>query len=179
MMKQLLLSIFAAIALISCNKDEVPEDSPNSSSASCSTNSGTFEIEVEGVNHTLQLTNETHYSIVYNWFGNEETSFVIYGENQNGQTLDVEFGIAGVIEEGNFNYGSELFFQLSLDTTSFSPTQTNLEVLESDLSANEGIYKPIRANFSGTGVEKVWDNGQQISTNKSFSGSFCLNGIIQ
>ena len=168
--KHIALLMLTVLLTISCKKDD--------GAVSCEANSGSFEIEVNGNQRILQIDSETNYTLVYNWFGYQESALVIYGKDQHGKTLNVEMTIPGIINEGTHTYSSDLYFQLTLDTVNVTADEATFNVLESEYSSSDGTYKPIRADFSGSGEESYWSGGQQVEVPRTFSGSFCLNGLI-
>ena len=181
-MKNIFFFLITALLFASCKKDADNPDVP-AASESCSTNSGTFEIELLGDTHELVIDNETNYTILYNWFGYEESAFVLDGKDTDGIDLNFESGIPGVLNEGESTYtdvenGID-FMDIDAGSVHLRVSTITMNVLESDLDMNEGIYKPIRASFSGIGhQDSIWSNGVPPEDTTYFSGGFCLNGAI-
>ena len=182
-MKNTFFFLITALLFTSCKKDDEENPDLPSSTASCSTNSGTFEIEVLGETYELVIDNETNYTILYNWFGYEESNFVLLAKDENGLDLKLESALPGVINVGETTYTDvENYFDfmgLTAGGVHLRVSTITMDVLESELSMEDGIYRPLRATFSGIGhQDSVWTNGVPPEDTTYFSGGFCLNGAI-
>lgn len=188
-MKGVLLSAFLLLGLgfASCKKDKDNDTTPNGTLSSsnppnCSINSGAFEISMAGSDHILQVNDQTHFTILYNWYGEQENNLVIIGEDQNGKSIYIEGILPGVLSLGTHHFnGNDLdsdFFEIDLDTSSYYTSELTLTVFESTLIPQEGVYKPIRGTFEGVGHSYPWFNGQPPTDTITYSGEFCLNGAI-
>lgn len=180
MKKTILFLIGLFLILIACNKDEENNDPENIQS--CSSNSGSFDITVAGNEHVLQIQEGTHFTIVYNWFGDEENNISIIGEDQNDNSIYIEGLFPGVFTEGShyFNPGQngDVYFDFDLDIEDYSATEITFEIIESNFNSAEGLYKPIKATISGSAEYKTYPNGVEVINTTSFTGNFCLNGGI-
>jgi hypothetical protein len=178
-MKNLILIPATILFLVSCNKDDNNPDAP----ASCSTNTGSFDITLGGNSHQLVTDTETQFTILYNWFDEQNSSFVLAGKDQNGVAISVESALAGELNEGTINYNSDNygfdFMDLDVGSNFMYVSDITFDVLESDLSGGDGIYRPLRSTFTGTAHSYPWTNGEPAIDTMAFSGSFCLNGIVQ
>ena len=188
-MKQALLFAFLILGLgfVSCKKDKDNDSTPNGTLSSsnppnCAFNSGAFEISIEGNQHHLQVNNQTHFTILYNWYGEQENHFVIIGENQNSKSFYVEGILPETLSLGSHHYsGNDLyfdFFDIDIDTSAYYTSDLTIHVFESNLNLQEGVYKPIRATFEGIAHSYPWSSGQPPADTISFSGEFCLNGYM-
>jgi hypothetical protein len=188
-MKEILIFafLFLGLGLTSCKKDK-NDDTPsngtvaNNTVASCSTNSGSFEMTMSGNEHILQVNDQTNFTILYGWYGNQENNIVIIGEDQNGKPIYIEGILPGVLTLGSHHFnendlGSD-FFDIDLDTSAYYASELTVQVIQSNFNATEGIYKPIRGTFEGIGHSYPWSNGQPPADTIAFSGEFCLNGFI-
>ncbi|MBD3636380.1 MAG: hypothetical protein HUJ25_03485 [Crocinitomicaceae bacterium] len=171
-----LIILLSGVTACKKNKDKDPEP------VNCAYNSGSFEINVAGEDHELQLDSQTNFTIVYNWFGYEESAMVIIGKDQNAESVYIEMAVPGIITEGSTSYNNtDLdfdFFDIDLDTNGLYVSEVTFDVVESQFDSSQGIYTPIRANFSGTAHSYPWVNGQPPSDTQTFSGSLCLNGLV-
>jgi hypothetical protein len=167
--------ILLLCSFVSCNK-------PDETTVSCPSNSGTFKITEGGITHELQITTETQFSILYNWYGNSENNIVIDGVDQNNKLIYIEIILPGELTVGSHTFNSgdlgHDFMDIALDTSSYYTSEVTYTIEESDLDSGEGVYKPIKGSFSGTAHSYPWINGQQPTDNHVFSGEFCLNGVI-
>lgn len=182
-MKNIFFFLILALLFTSCKKDDEENPDLPTSTAACSTNSGTFEIELLGEIHELLIDNQTNYTILYNWFGYEESAFVLDAKDANGLDLKLESALPGVINVGETTYTDVEnpfdFMDIAAGGKNLRVSAVTFDVLESDLDMNDGIYKPVRATFSGIGhQDSVWTNGVPPQDTTYFSGGFCLNGAI-
>lgn len=179
-MKRLSTLLLIPILLLSCNKDE--DDQPNNQPPACATNSGNFDISINGSNYAMVVNTETHFSILYNWSGNNATEFVIDAKDQNNNSLYIELGIPGKFVTGSSTHNNtdldSDFFTIDVDTFNLYVSSVTFAVSQSNLIQEEGVYKPVAATFNGTAHSFPWSNGQPPVNTISFSGSFCLNGVI-
>ena len=162
--------------MASCKKEN---DDPNAPAPpeSCSTNSGSFEVSLLGNDYQMILDAETQFSILYDWYSPGYTDFIIDAKDQNGSDIDVECSFEGSFAEGQSGY-PEVYFHLDIDTLNLYSSSVNFDVLESDLSGGDGIYRPIKSTFEVTAHSYPFISGQAPADTILVSGSFCLNGII-
>lgn len=185
-----LLPLFLIFTLLlSCNKDD-DEDAtagnsgnPTSPPASnCATNSGYFTINFGNQFSELVLDSESQYTILYNWFGFEESAFIIDGEDQNSNDMYIELALPGKFKTGVKGYSTDSlnfdFFDFSIDTFSYYVSNVVFDVATSNLDASDGIYKPVNGSFTGIAHSYPWFNGQAPTDTINISGTFCLNGMI-
>ena len=170
---------FILILLLSaCNKNEEETET----AVSCSTNSGSFDISIGGTTYEMALNSGTQFSILYDWYTVETSDFIINSLSQNNKQIYIELGLPGTFNEGETTYlSSDLgvdFFSISVDTFDYYVSEVTFNVIESNLNSQDGIYRPVRATFTGTAHSYPWTNGQPPIDNLNFTGSFCLNGII-
>jgi hypothetical protein len=174
---------FALLALSSCKKDPEPavEENPEPT-YNCPTNSGYFNIDINGDHYELVVDEETQYTNVYNWFGDEESHFVIDGKNQLGGGLSVELFIPGKFNLGSTTYLADAidpdFFQIELDSLNLSVSNVEFNVTTSNLNINDGLYRPMEASFTGVACAYPWTSGATPADTFSISGTICLNGGI-
>jgi len=164
------------IASFSCNKAD--DNTPTS----CAFNTGNFNITINGADFDMAVNAETHFSILYNWSGDNASEFVLDSKDQNGNAMYLELGIPGQFSEGSTSYSSSTldfdFFTIDVDTFNLYVSTITFSVSESKLDPADGVYKPVVATFTGTAHSFPWTNGQPPVNTMSISGSFCLNGII-
>lgn len=185
-MKNVLLFAFllVGLGLVSCKKDKDDDTLPNdtTSTSGCSSNSGAFEMSLGGNQHTLQINDQTHFTILYNWYGKLENNFVIIGEDQNSKSIYIEGILPEKLSVGSHHFtANDLdydFFDIILDTSSYYTSELTINVIESNLNLQEGVYKPIRATFVGIAHSYPWFNGQPPNDTIPYSGEFCLNGYM-
>ena len=173
--------LFLILLLCACNKDE-EEALAETSAASCSTNSGSFDITIGGATYEMALNSESQFTILYNWYTEETSDFVLNSVSQNNKEIYIELGLPGTFNEGETTYLSSDFgfdfFDIDVDTFNYYVSEVTFDVIESNLNSQDGTYTPVRATFNGTAHSYPWTNGQPPIDNLSFTGSFCLNGII-
>lgn len=177
--------IFLAFTfLFSCKKEKTPLPSTGGiifSQPNCSFNTGYFKIQINGESHELLVDSETHYTNLYNWFGYEESHFVIYGKDQNANLLNVGLALPGKFKLGSTTYYADSidseFFEMDIDTNNLYVSKVTFNVTTSELDV-DGIYKPMKATFTGTAHSYPWYNGQAPSDTVNISGSICINGYI-
>jgi len=178
------ITIFFLITLLwACHKDEETTVTPlTTNGPSCNTNSGSFNISIGDTNHIMVLNNQSQFTILYNWYGEESSAFVINSIDQNNEQIYIELRLPGTFNLGTTTYShTDLdfdFFDIDLDTLSYYASEVTFNVTESDLDVQDGIYKPVVATFTGTAHSYPWINGQPPIDTLSFSGTFCLNGVI-
>jgi hypothetical protein len=169
---------FISIVLLSCNKD----DNNNNSQISCSTDEGNFSINVNGSNHDMVVNSETQFSILFNWYGNNESAFILDSKDQNGNPMYLELSLPGEFNNGSTTYSSSTlnfdFFTIDVDTFNLYVSEVTFDVTESNLNQQDGIYRPVNGTFTGTAHSFPWTNGQPPINTLDINGSFCLNGII-
>lgn len=172
-----------------CHKDEEQPTTSTSTSppvtttvTSCNTNSGSFNINMGGTNHTMVVNNQSQFTILYNWYNEAVSAFIINSINQNNEQIYIELGLPGTFNEGTTTYSNSNldfdFFNIDLDTLGYYVSEVTFNVTQSSLDTQDGIYKPVVATFSGTAHSYPWTNGQPPIDTLSFTGDFCLNGII-
>ncbi|MEX1192267.1 MAG: hypothetical protein WEA99_09855 [Brumimicrobium sp.] len=183
-MKNVLIFTFLllGLVLVSCKKDKDDNTLPNEtiSTPSCASNSGAFEIGLGGNQHILKINDQTHFTILYNWYGEEENNLVIIGEDQNDKSIYIEGILPEKLSIGShhFNANDFDFFDIDLDTSNYYTSELTINVIESNLNLQEGVYKPIRGTFEGVGHSYPWINGQPPADTITYSGEFCLNGFM-
>lgn len=187
-MKQALLFIFLLFGLgfVSCKKDKEDtqpnETLSNNNSPNCSLNSGSFEISLGGSQHILQVNDQTHFTILYNWYGEQENNFVLIGEDQNSKSIYIEGILPEILTVGTHQFDADgknaEFFDIDLDTSSYYSSKLIINVTQSNLNLQEGAYKPITATFEGIAHSYPWFSGQPPADTISYSGEFCLNGYM-
>lgn len=178
-MKKLIQIFLLSILLFSCKKEE---STTTSNQTSCSPNNGSFNLSIEGENYDMIVDNTTNFSILYNWYGNHESNFVIDSKDQNGNPIYSELLLPGSFNNGVTTYTNDTlsvdFFTIDIDTFNLYISEVTFEVLESNLSLQDGIYRPVTANFNGIAHSFPWYAGQPPTDTIAISGSFCLNGVI-
>ncbi|MBL1281013.1 MAG: hypothetical protein COA33_012105 [Fluviicola sp.] len=169
----------------SCKKEENKTDPSVSSSASgtsnyCYTNQGKFSIDVNGVNHTMVTDATTNFTIIHNWYGLQETNFLMASNDQNGNFMAANLVLPNEFSVGSTTYSSLDFdyFDISVDTLSLYVSNVTFTVASSNLNTLDGIYRPVSATFTGFAHSYPWTNGQAPIDTFNISGSFCLNGFI-
>lgn len=188
-MKEVLLFAFLLLGLgfTSCKKDKDNDTTPNGTLSSsnppnCSLNSGAFEIDLGGSQHTLQVNNQTHFTILFNWYGEQENHLVIIGEDQNNKSIYIEGILPDKLSVGPHHFnGNDLgvdFFDVDIDTLAYYTSELTINIVQSNLNLQEGIYKPIRGTFEGVGHSYPWSSGQPPTDTITYSGEFCLNGYM-
>lgn len=182
-MKKLTLILALLIWLVACNKakQEEPNNSNTTTSASCGTNQGEFEIILDGINHVMTQDSSTQFTIFYNYYNPNINDFVIYSKDQNGKDLSIEAMIPNQFTVGTQTYDNSNvvdFFDIDLDTNAYYVSSVTFNITESTLNNNQGPYTPIKGTFNGLAHSYPWSNGQPPIDSLNFSGSFCLNGYI-
>lgn len=188
-MKQVFLFAFLLIGLgfVSCKKEKDDETLSNETLSNnnppnCSLMSGSFEIDLAGNQHTLLINNQTHFTILYNWYGEQENGFVIIGEDQNNKSVNIEGILPEKLTVGTHQFNPDgkntEFFDIDIDTSNYYSSKLIINVIQSNLNLQEGMYKPIRATFEGIAHSYPWSSGQPPADTISYSGEFCLNGYI-
>lgn len=168
--------LLLGLGFLSCKKDK-----NNEAPASCSKKSGSFEITADGNTYTLQLDDETQYTIVYGWYFEGGNEWAINGKDQNDNWLYLECVLPGKLPKGTHDFNvntSEFFFSISLDPKGFSSTEMTFEIVESKFDSQNGVYKPISGTFSGVGIQSTESFSQDPPDTIQFSGKFCLNEVI-
>lgn len=172
------LALLGSLTL-SCKK---PATTQTPTAPECALNTGSYSITIEGNTFDMVLDTNTNFTILYNWFGNQETNFVLYGADQNGNSMSVELFVPGILHLGSTTYSSVAlasdFFDIDIDTFSLYVSSVVFNVSKSNLNMQEGMYKPVVATFHGTAHSYPWINGQAPADTLAFSGSFCLNGFV-
>jgi hypothetical protein len=91
--------VLVFLVLLSCKKDQPQTHSsggngtPGVSLPDCSENSGYFTIDVNGEHFELVVDSETQYTNLYNWFGYQESAFIIDGKDQNSSFMHTELAL--------------------------------------------------------------------------------------
>jgi len=180
------LTTLLFLVLLSCKKEKTPAPNPQSggtsiNSPNCSFNTGHFKINIHGQSFELVVDSETHYTNLYNWSGYEESHFVIYGKDQNTNPMYVGFALPGKFKLGSTSYSADSlgsdFFEIDIDTFSLYVSNVVFNVTISDLDV-DGIYKPLKATYTGKAHSYPWYNGQAPSDTLNISGNICINGFI-
>lgn len=188
-MKQAVFFTFLILGLsfVSCKKEKDNEPQPSGTSSgntppNCSLLSGSFEINMGGNQHSLQVNNQTHFTILYNWYEEQENNFVLIGEDQNNKSINIEGVLPETLSVGTHQFNSDgkniEFFDIYLDTSSYYSSKLIINVVQSNLNLQEGMYKPIRATFEGVAHSYPWSSGQPPADTINYSGEFCLNAYI-
>ncbi len=111
-----------------------------------------------------------------------ESNFVIDSKDQNGNPIYSELLLPGTFNNGTTTYTNDTlsvdFFTIDIDTFNLYISAVTFDVLESNLSQQDGIYRPVTVNFNGVAHSFPWYAGQPPIDTIAISGSFCLNGII-
>ncbi len=181
-----LIGIFtiSVFILFSCKKDQNPTDGGNGGNLpSCSENSGYFTLNLDGENFELVVDEETQFTNLYGWFEEDQSDFIIYGKDQNADYLQVELGLPGKFLVGSTTYSIDSldndFFTFNVGGNSkLYVSNVTFNVSTSNLIVSDGIYKPMKATYSGLAHSYPWINGQAPADTFNISGSICLNGII-
>ncbi|MBL1280727.1 MAG: hypothetical protein COA33_010660 [Fluviicola sp.] len=175
------------IIATSCKKEENKTDPSTSSSTSgtsnyCYANQGKFEIDINGENFIMTPDSNTNFTILYNWFGLQESNFVISSNDQNNNSMSVETALPGTLNVGSTTYDaaslSPTFFTIYVDTFVMYVSTVTFDVTSSNLDLTDGIYKPVSATFTGVAHSYPWINGQPPVDTVNISGTFCLNGVV-
>ena len=177
---------FISFILLSCKKE--PGLTPTSAngntvySADCAENSGYFNINLDGQHHNLVLDSTTQYTNLYNWFGEDESHFVVIGSNQNSNPIYIEMALPGKFKLGTTTYSIDSldqdFFDLSIDTFSLYVSKVTFNVSVRDLNLIYGMFRPVKASFTGVAHHYPWYNNQAPADTVIISGDFCLNGFM-
>lgn len=179
-------TILFFLILFSCNKQEnsTPKNSGQNNNTpipNCTAFTGHFSIDINGQQFNLVVDNETHYSNVYNWFGYEESDFVIHGKDQNSNPILIELALPGKFAVGSKTYSTDSldfdFFGIDIDTNNLYVSNVTFNVVESVLDA-DGMYKPMRANFTGTAHSLGSLSNPNPGDTVNISGAICLNTYI-
>lgn len=178
------LSIVIVLSLLlSCKKDKnldtkSGENGPSVSLPNCTENSGYFTININGEHFELVIDSETHYTNLYNWYNFQESAFVIYGKDQNANAMDIELALPGKFKLGSTPYVLDYdFFDIDVDTFSLYVSNVVFDVSTSNLGA-DGMYRPLKASFTGVAHSYAWINGQPPTDTFNISGTMCINGYI-
>lgn len=172
--------------IYSCNKKDVNTPLTNGNNGftpvpNCVAFTGHFSITINGEQSDLVVDNETHYTNVYNWFGYEESAFVIDGKDQNTNPILVELALPGKFSLGSKTYSTDSldldFFGIDIDTNSFYVSNVTFNVVESNLDV-DGMYKPMRANFTGIAHSIGTLSNPNPGDTVSINGSICINTYI-
>lgn len=176
------LFLVSVMVLLSCKKDNNPPAEENvSAQPGCATNTGYFTIDVNGQHYELVRDAETHFTSLYGWFEPDKTDFVIYATDQNANPMQIELGLPGKFTLGTTTYTNdsfEDFFTMDVDTLNLYFSYVEFNVTTSNLDVNDGVYKPLKATYTGVAHSYPWINGQAPADTFNISGSFCLNGYI-
>jgi hypothetical protein len=174
-----------SLLLISCKKEKNPTTPAGNNPISlpdCSENSGYFKMDVDGTEYRLLVNPTTHFTILYDWFGYQESSFVIEGTDQNSKSLNVGLALPGKFKLGTTTYSIDSldqdFFEIDVDTFTYYVSKVTFDVATSNLNPTDGMYRPVKASFTGIAHPYPWYNGQAPADTVSISGTFCLNGFI-
>ena len=176
------LIMFSFLILLSCKKDNNPPAIENGSlQAGCDVNSGYFTADFNGQHYELVRDPETQFTNLYGWYEPDQSDFIIYGKDQNANPLQVELGLPGKFKLGTTTYSQDSlgdFLTMDFDTLYVYFSSIELNVTVSNLDLNDGMYKPVKATYSGLAHSFPWINGQAPADTFNISGSFCLNGFI-
>jgi len=147
---------------------------------SCSAKSGYFEINMDGQNYVLQIDNETNFTILYGVYEVNQNAMVINGNDTDGKSIYFEGNITGPLNQGThvLTHDNYDFFDVSVNTFDCYVSSLTFSIIQSNLIANEGVYKPIKGTFNGTAHSYPWSSGVPPSDTITFFGEFCLNGAI-
>jgi len=169
--------------LLSCNKSqnnipEATENPPVLTLPNCSEFSGYFTIDVDGNHYELVVDSTTQYTNLYNWFGYEESAFIIDGKDQNSSYMHIELGLPGKFKLGNTSYSLDPeMFEIEIDTFNLNVSNVVFNVTTCNLDS-DGIYKPLKASFTGTAHSTSWYNNEVPADTFNISGTLCLNVYI-
>ena len=84
--------LFLILLLCACNKDEEDSPIPGTTELSCSTtNTGDFNITIDGANHVMAFNDQSHFSILYNWYTEGASDFIFNSLSQNNEDMSIEF----------------------------------------------------------------------------------------
>ena len=178
--------VLVFLVLLSCKKEQnqtPPEGNgtPGTPLPACSENSGYFTIDVNGEHFELVIDSATQYTNLYNWYGEQESAFIIYGKDQNSSNMQIELGLPGKFNLGSTSYSTDSldfdFFDIFVDTFDLYVSNVVFNVTTSILDT-DGIYKPLKASFTGLAHSYPWINGQAPADTINISGTICLNGYI-
>lgn len=172
--KNVLLIALFLFVILGCKKNKEDE---TPTPESCSYMSGNFDINFNGNNYYLVVDTLTHFTILYNWYDDEETHFVLIGKDQNGKGLGVEMAVPGIMTKGSHTYSEVI--SLEINDVGYYTTTVNFEIIESEFDSQGGFYKPLKGTFNGTAKKKNTMGAEPSDETFSYSGSFCLNaGIV-
>lgn len=177
--------LLLSLIFVSCKKEQNPTTSAANNPISlpdCGENSGYFKMDVDGTEYRLVVNPETHFTILYDWFGYQESHFVIEGIDQNSKTLMVGVALPGKFKLGSNTYSIDSldqdFFEIDVDTFHYYVSKVTFNVATSNLSQTDGMYRPVKASFTGIAHPYPWYNGQAPADTVHINGIFCLNGFI-
>ena len=179
--------VLVLLVLLSCKKEQTQTPPPGANGptgvSACSENSGSFTIDINGEHYELAVDSATQYIIVYNWYDEQVSSFAIEGKDQNSNYMYIEFSIPGKFNLGSTTYSTNSvgyeFFDIIIDTLSYNVSNVVFDVTTSNLDTSIGIYKPVKASFTGVAHSITWTYGQEPPVDTvNISGAFCLNGAI-
>lgn len=176
--------VLVFLVLLSCKKDQNQAPSPvgNGPLPACSENSGYFTIDINGEHFELAVDSATQYSNLYNWLDNQESIFVINGKDQNSSFMHIEMALPGKFNLGSTTYSTDSlahdFFNIYIDTFGLYVSNVVFNVTTSNLDTTVGMYKPLKASFTGTAHSYPWYYEQVPADTVNISGAFCLNGVI-
>jgi hypothetical protein len=175
--------IFVSLILFACKKEQpAPSASANPVSplAECAENSGYFTINLDGEFHELILDSTTQYTNFYNWFEEDESSFMVVGSDQNSKEMYIELALPGKFELGTRTYSADSlwdFMDIDIGNHSLFVSNITFNVTTSNLDPNSGLYLPVKATFTGFAHSYPWYNQAPTDTIQ-ISGTICLNGGI-
>ena len=82
-----ILTVLIILSIWSCNKDEGSDSPQPTIVTNCSANSGNFDITIGGQTYTMALNDQSQFTILYNWYDAETSSFIVNTNDQNNKQI--------------------------------------------------------------------------------------------